>query len=199
MSCKPQRATGICSVLQLFCDESKHRGYIWKPLCLKITCWSIKAYNAQHKTPVLTLFFHFSNTGTDLKDQFPLIWLCFPQWLHTNMHSPCFCTLPLPQFCVLRVPGLQRPAIHHGVWKTQRRLPALEELGFPLPDPKDPVHQTHQAMSRNRSGGVPVSLTPGRCVLGPWLWAKSLHLSFGSEFKVLFIRGPQLQHKLWVT
>lgn len=156
---------------------------------------------------------NFSNTGTDLRDpaSVPPYLNMFPTMIKYKslkshqcnaMYSLCFCTLLFSvflQFCVLRVPGLQRPAIHHGVWKTQRRLPALEELGLPLPDPKDPVHQTHQAMSRNWSGGVPVRLTPGRCVLGTWLWAKSLHLSFGSEFKVLFIGGPQLQHKLWVT
>lgn len=30
-------------------------------------------------------------------------------------------------------------------------------------------------------------LKPGRCALRAWLWAKSLHFTFGSEFKALFV------------
>lgn len=65
------------------------------------------------------------------------------------------------QLCVLRVPRLQRPAVHHGVREAQRRLPELEELGLPLPDPQDPVHQTHQAVRGAGAGGASVWLRPG--------------------------------------
>lgn len=61
-----------------------------------------------------------------------------------------------PQLRVLRVPRLQRPAVHYGVREAQRRLPALEELGLPLPDPQDPVHQTHQAVRGAGAGGASV-------------------------------------------
>lgn len=68
-----------------------------------------------------------------------------------------FLCLLLLQLRVLPAPRLQGPAVHHGVRETQRRLPALEELGVPLSDPPDPVHQAHPALRgrQGRGGGSP--------------------------------------------
>lgn len=72
-----------------------------------------------------------------------------------------------PQLRVLRVPRLQRPAVHHGVREAQRRLPALEAVGLPLPDPQDPVHQTHQAVRGAGAGGASVGQRLGLKPGGP--------------------------------
>ncbi len=133
----------------------------------------------------------------------PLIWIILLVVVQLNImytvslceasHSdvtqlyPLTCFLPVSvfrQFCVLWVSRLQRPAVHHGVWETQWGLPALEELGLPLRDSKDPVHQTHQALRRDRSERVP---TWTMCLTGSDYEPKSLNISFGSEFLVSFV------------